>query len=62
MNKKDKLYKIRFLTNKGFGNGEGETVWVQAEDEKNIYYTDGFDRWCYLEKELEGKDYEKIGP
>jgi hypothetical protein len=56
---KYKLYKIKFLEVM-FGNSEEEVVWVETEDEKNIYYTDGYDRWCYLEKDLEGKTYKTL--
>ena len=34
-----------------FGNDAGDLVRVEDVDEANVYYTDGFDRWCYLERD-----------
>jgi hypothetical protein len=33
-----------------FGNSEGDVVPVEESDSENVYYTDGFDRWCYMER------------
>ena len=52
--------RIRFLTD-GFGNDKGETVGITLSTELELYYYDGFRRWCYLEKSLEGKDFEYVG-
>ena len=41
---------IRFV--KGtFGNDADDVVEVEMETEGDYYYTDGFDRWCYIEKD-----------
>lgn len=54
------LFKIRLL--KGmFGNSEGDILKVKMVDEKgDIYYYDGFHRWCYLEAAEEGIAWEKV--
>jgi len=51
--------KIRFLTGT-FGNGKGDVVTLKEEDGKYIYYYDGFDRWCYLQKREEGITFEYL--
>jgi hypothetical protein len=61
----DKNYKgkdrptIRMLCTM-FGNDEGDTVKISSETDEEIYYTDGFGRWCYLLKKDEGKDFEWV--
>ena len=57
--RKKYLYKIEFLSNT-FGCGIGKTTRVVAEDKDNIYYYDGFGRWCYLEKSLENEVWKKV--
>jgi len=56
---KNKLARIEFLVDM-YGNGAGERVWIEDMDEKNIYYTDSFGRWCYLEKALDGVEFVYI--
>lgn len=46
---------IEFLEST-FGNDYGDIVKIQMIDELgNVYYDDGFGRWCYLRKNEEGK-------
>lgn len=52
--------KIRFLTDT-FGNSKGDVVGITMSTETELYYYDSFRRWCYLEKSLEGKDFEYVG-
>ena len=42
-------YYIRFAS-ETFGCGVGDVVEVEEEDAEAYYYTDGFDRWCYIER------------
>ena len=55
--KKNKIARIEFLSDM-YGNAAGERVWIESEDENNLYYTDGFDRWCYVEKFREGSEFK----
>ena len=54
---KNKLARIEFLADT-YGNAAGDRVWIEAIDDKNIYYTDSFGRWCYLEKTLEDIEFK----
>lgn len=56
---KNKLAHIEFLTDM-YGNAAGDRVWVEEMDDANIYYTDSFGRWCYLEKALEGVEFKYV--
>lgn len=56
---KNKLTRIEFLVDM-YGNTAGERVWVEEMDDANIYYTDNFGRWCYLEKTLEGVEFKYV--
>ncbi len=49
--------RIKFIS-VSFGNSEGDVTKVELETEKEVYYYDGFDRYCYLEKSLEGIEFE----
>ncbi|MFA6018605.1 MAG: hypothetical protein WC776_05530 [Patescibacteria group bacterium] len=51
--------RIEFLES-AFGNSKGEIVKVVTENEKEIYYYDGFHRWCYVLKSEEGMAYRYI--
>ena len=51
--------RIEFLTN-GFGNSAGDIVKVVEETEGEVYYYDGFRRYCYLNKSEEGTEYRYI--
>jgi len=51
--------RIEFLT-PGFGNSAGDIVKVVYETEKEVYYYDGFRRYCYLNKSEEGTEYRYI--
>lgn len=33
-----------------FGNDSGDVIPVEEADAEKVYYTDGFDRWCYMER------------
>ena len=57
--KKTHLARIEFLVDM-YGNSAGERVWIEAEDGDNLYYTDGFERWCYVEKSLAGTEYKYV--
>ena len=48
--KKSKLGYIEFLQST-FGNDEGDVVPVELVTDAEYYYTDGFCRWCYIEKD-----------
>ena len=41
---------LRFLKST-FGNSEGDVVAIEREDDTAFYFTDDFDRWCYLERD-----------
>ena len=56
---KNKVSQIRLLVDT-YGNSAGDRVLVEGDDEKNIYYTDSFGRWCFLEKALEGVEFKYI--
>ena len=59
--KEPTLFRVRLLT-RAFGNSEGDILKVKMVDEKgDIYYYDGFHRWCYLEALEEGVTWERIG-
>ena len=47
---------IEFLKTMG-NNDVGETAEVVEEDELFLYYFDGADRWCYIDKWAEGRDF-----
>lgn len=55
--KEPTIYEIRLLISTAY-NDEGDILKVKAEDNENVYYYDTFHRWCYLEKFLEGKEWE----
>lgn len=52
-------WKIEFMQNM-FGNSKGEQVYIIQEDDDYIYYQDGLNRWCYVEKEGEGIVWKKV--
>lgn len=54
-----KYARIEFLK-PGFGNDVGDIVKVVDETPGEVYYYDGFHRWCYLYKKDEGIDYRYI--
>ena len=54
---KDKLARIEFLVDM-YGNATGDRVWIEAIDDKNIYYTDSLGRWCFLEKTLADVEFK----
>jgi hypothetical protein len=49
--------RIVFLED-SFGNSKGEKTKVVSEDDHNIYYYDGFRRWCYFTKNERGLFFE----
>ena len=49
--------RIRLLKS-GFGNDKGDVITVEEETDLELYYTDGFDRWCYMYKSEEGDSFE----
>jgi hypothetical protein len=50
--------RIRFL--KGtFGNDVGDEVLAQVTD-KEIDYTDGWGRWCFMDRKDEGEWFEFV--
>ena len=51
--------KIEFLITT-FGNDVGDIVEVIQESDKEIYYEDGFERYCYLNKDEEGTTFKYI--
>ena len=51
--------KIRILE-MTLGNYPGEEVEIEEETEGEVYYIDGFERWCYFEKSEEGKYFEYV--
>ena len=40
------------------GNSSGDIIALEAEDERYIHYTDGWDRWCSLLKSEEGTAFK----
>lgn len=54
-----KLKQIRFLVDMAY-NCSGDVVTVLEEDNNNLYYNDSVRRWCYIEKNLENKEWEYI--
>lgn len=50
MSKKEPtIAKAKIISNKCFGNDEGDIVNIKEIDKYgNIYYYDTFHRWCYL--------------
>lgn len=47
--------KRRFVLLKDtFADSEGDILTAEEETDNAIYYTDGFDRWSYLNKSEEG--------
>jgi hypothetical protein len=51
--------RIEFLQS-GFGNDVGEIAKVVHETEGEVYYYDGFRRYCYMNKSEEGVNYRYI--
>lgn len=51
--------RIEFLVST-YGNDKGDVVKVQDETEGEIYYYDGFRRYCYLYKEADKEDFRYI--
>lgn len=51
-----KQARIEFLETT-YGNDKGDVVKVIKETESDVYYNDGFRRWCYLKKSEEGIVY-----
>jgi hypothetical protein len=43
-------------------NDPGDIIPVVGEDKHNIYYYDSCNRWCYVEKSKEGKDFKYVKP
>lgn len=54
-----KKSRIKFLQST-FGNDVGDIVTIQHEENDEIYYNDGFRRYCYLLKSEEGIVYKYI--
>ena len=52
--------KIKFLVDKYYGNTPGEVVEVEENTELEYYYYDGFDRWCYVDMDKEGIEFEIV--
>jgi hypothetical protein len=52
--------KIKFLIDKYFGNSAGEVVDVEEETELEYYYYDGFDRWCFVDRDKEDIEFEIV--
>ena len=38
-----------------FGDSKGSIIDIEHETDKELYYTDGFDRWVYVNKSEEGE-------
>lgn len=55
----NKIARIEFLCDM-YGNASGDHVWIEEIDDENIYYTDGFGRWCYLAKALDGVEFKYV--
>lgn len=51
--------RIEFLQS-GFGNDVGDVVKVVLETDGEVYYYDGFRRYCYVNKSEEGVSYRYI--
>jgi len=51
-----KCKKIKFLTD-SFGNSAGEVVSILEETKEELYYYDGFHRWCYVYKNEENVSF-----
>lgn len=51
--------RIEFLQS-GFGNDVGDVVKVVLETDDEVYYYDGFRRYCYMNKSEEGISYRYI--
>ena len=49
--------KMILLLKDTFGDRVGSIIEIEEETENEIYYTDGFDRWVYLNKSDEGVDW-----
>ena len=56
-----KLKHIRLIKDT-FGNNEGELIEIEEETEGEIYYTDGLDRWVYLNKSEDGTTFRWFKP
>jgi len=56
---KKKKPRIRILADM-FGNDAGDEVNILTETEGEVYYYDGFRRWCFLYKKDEGVDFEWV--
>lgn len=54
------ICRIRFLQDM-FGNDTGDIVNVLSADNENLYYYDGFRRWCYMRLSDEGVEWEYVG-
>ncbi len=50
---------IKFLKST-YGKDEGDIVKIENEDNENYYYEDGYDMYCYIEKD--SKDIKAIDP
>ena len=58
--KEPTLFKVKLLISTAY-NDSGDILKIKLEDKNgDIYYYDGCDRWCYLEKEEENIIWEKI--
>lgn len=53
------MKRIEFLEDT-YGNSKGERVNLIQEIDDEIYYNDGFKRYCYLLKSEEGKVFKVI--
>lgn len=47
---------IEFLVPAGYSI-PGDVFEIESEDSLAYYYTDGLDRWCYIEKDREGQEF-----
>ena len=50
---------IMFLKSTAY-NDEGDITEIIEEDNDYFYYYDQMDRWCYIEKGLEGVVFERV--
>lgn len=48
--------KIEFITEE-FSWDKGYITAVIEEDEENYYFYDVYNRWCYIEKNKQGKEF-----